>query len=303
MTAPIVDVSNLCRTFGTTQALQDINLAIYPGQVYGLVGENGAGKTTLLRHFLGLLKPTSGTIRVFGRDPVRDPAATLAKTGFLSEDRDLPLWMRIDQVLSYYQGFFPAWDTQYADELLATFELEPTQRLKTLSRGQLARVGLLVAVAHRPPLLLLDEPSSGLDPVVRQDILAAIIRTVADDGRTVIFSSHLLDEIQRVSDQVAMIHRGRMLLSDSLDSILEEHSRVTIRLAEPVMTLPAIPGAIHGEGSGREWSVISNGATAGLLSWVRASHAEIIDENPPSLEEIFVARVRQSGASGLEDNQ
>ena len=300
MTDPIVDVKDLCRTFGQTEALQNVTLTVRPGQVYGLVGENGAGKTTLLKHLLGLLKPTSGTVQVFGMDPVANPAQVLSQIGFLSEDRDLPMWMRIDQVLHYYGGFFASWDSEYAQELLSTFDLKAEQRLKTLSRGQLARVGLLVAVAHRPKLLLLDEPSSGLDPVVRQDILSAIIRTVADDGRTVVFSSHLLDEIQRVCDHVTMIHGGRVLLSDPLDEILEQHSRMTIRLSNPSESTPSIPGAIRCEGSGREWTVLGNGASTEPYRWVEASGAEILDTGMPSLDEIFVARIRQAGVPAGE---
>ena len=294
MTDFIAEVDGLNRTFGAKTALENVSLKVPKGQVFGLVGENGAGKTTLLKHLLGLLKPTSGTVTVFGLDPVAHPAEVLGRIGFLSEDRDLPMWMRIDQLMSYTEGFFPGWDASYAAELVDTFELNVRQRMKSLSRGQLARVGLLIAIAHRPDFLVLDEPSSGLDPVVRRDILSAIIRTVADEGRTVLFSSHLLDEVQRVSDHVGMLHNGKLLICDRLENVLQQHSRLTIRLPEDAQRPPAIPGAISCNGAGAEWSVVANGQVDELESWVATANAEIVDRGTPSLDEIFVARVGQS---------
>ncbi len=203
------------------------------GVVFGLVGANGAGKTTLIKHILGLLKPQGGTVRVFGRDPVRDPVGVLSRVGYLSEERDLPEWMRVGELLRYLRAFYPGWDDDFADDLRRRFALNTDARIKQLSQGQKARAGLLAALAYRPELLVLDEPSSGLDPVVRREILAAIIRTIADEGRTVLFSSHLLDEVERVSDHVALIDRGRIVLCGPLDEVKASHRRLTLRFDEP----------------------------------------------------------------------
>src|SRR5688500_19130660 len=170
------------------------------GQAYVLVGANGACKTPLLKHLLGLLRAQTGSVRVFGLDPVRDPVGVLGRVGYLSEERELPEWMRVDELMRYTQAYHPTWDASYARELLETFALDPAKKIKELSKGMRAQAGLIAAVAHRPQLLILDEPSSGLDAVVRRDILDAIVRAVADDGRTVIFSSHLLGEVERMSD-------------------------------------------------------------------------------------------------------
>ena len=178
--------------------------------MFGLVGENGAGKTTLIKHILGLLRAETGSVKVFNQDPVADPVDVLGRIGYLSEQPDLPGWMRVDELLRYTQAFYPKWDMAYAEKLRQQFGLDPAARLKNLSKGQQAKAGLLTAQAHRPDLLLLDEPSSGLDPIVRRDILEAVIRTVADEGRTVFFSSHLLEEIERVSDHIAMLHQGKI---------------------------------------------------------------------------------------------
>src|SRR5262249_43351922 len=157
------------------------------GAVFGLVGANGAGKTTLIKHVLGLLRAAAGSVRVFGRDPVADPVGVLSHVGYLSEEPDLPGWMRVAELLRYTRAFYPGWDDAYAERLRRDFGLDPAARVKHLSKGQRARAGLLIALAYRPDLLVLDEPSTGLDPVVRRDILEAIIRTVAEEGRTVLF--------------------------------------------------------------------------------------------------------------------
>lgn len=290
MSETVIDIRGLTRTFGKKTALNDVTFSIPRGTVFGLVGENGAGKTTLLKHLLGLLQAPSQAVRVFGRDPAKEPEQVLSRIGYLSEDRDLPEWMRIDQLMRYRASFYPDWDHAYAKELVEMFSLPLDQRVKTLSRGQLARVGLLLAIAHRPELLLLDEPSSGLDPVVRRDILSAIIRTVADEGRTVLFSSHLLDEVQRVSDHVAMLHHGRLLLCESLESVLNQHSQCVFRLPEGTEKPSVIPGTIACTGDGREWSAICNGQRQEFDQWLSRNGAEIVEESSPSLEDIFVAR-------------
>jgi ABC-2 type transport system ATP-binding protein len=220
---PAIAVSRLTRRFGANTALDSVTLDIARGGVHGLVGANGAGKTTLIKHILGLLRAESGSVRVFGLDPVADPVGVLSRIGYLSEENDLPAWMRVEELIDYSRAFYPAWDDAFAEELRQTFALEGRAKIATLSKGQKARAGLLIALAHRPELLVLDEPSSGLDPIVRRDILHAVIRTVADEGRTVLFSSHLLEEVEQVADHVTMINHGRIVLSGPLTEIRESH--------------------------------------------------------------------------------
>jgi ABC-2 type transport system ATP-binding protein len=222
-TAVPIDIKNLTRRFDAKLALDGVSLTVPRGCVFGLVGENGAGKTTLIKHVLGLLRAEQGSVCVFGLDPAVDPPGVLSRVGYLSETRDLPGWMRVEELLRYTQAFYPRWDESYAESLRKQFALERKTKIKNLSRGELAKAALLLALAYRPELLVLDEPSSGLDPVVRRDILEAIVRTVADEGRTVFFSSHLLDEIERVSDRVAMMVNGRVVLNGALDEIREAH--------------------------------------------------------------------------------
>ncbi|HYT77281.1 MAG TPA: ABC transporter ATP-binding protein [Vicinamibacterales bacterium] len=235
MSEPVVNVSELTRRFGATTALASVSVSMARGAVYGLVGANGAGKTTLIKHILGLLRAESGSVRVFGLDPVADPVAVLSRIGYLSEENDLPGWMRVDELMRYTRAFYPAWEPAYAEELRRTFALDSAAKIKNLSKGQKARAGLLIALAYRPELLVLDEPSSGLDPIVRRDILGAVMRTIADEGRTVLFSSHLLEEVEQVADHVTMISHGEIVLSAPLAVIKESH-----RVGERVPSLDEI---------------------------------------------------------------
>jgi ABC-2 type transport system ATP-binding protein len=292
----VVEVREVTREFGSKRALDRVSLCIPKGVVFGLVGENGAGKTTLIKHLLGLLRAQTGTVRVFGLDPVAEPAAVLGRIGYLSENRDLPGWMRIDELLRYMRAFYTTWDADYAEQLRAQFNLESGARVKNLSRGETARAGLMLALAHRPPLLVLDEPSSGLDPVVRRDILEAIIRTVAEEGRTILFSSHLLEEVERVSDHLAMMHGGRLVLCGPLEEIKHSHRRLVIRFEAALAKPPNLPGALAISGAGHEWTVICNGA-GDVTAATAQLGGRVVDQHAPSLDEIFVAHASQKSTS------
>ncbi len=284
-----VEITGLSRRFGSKFALNQLSLQVRRGRVFGLVGANGAGKTTLIKHLLGRLKAESGSVRVFGFDPVTDPVAVLGRIGYLSENRDLPGWMRVDELLRYTQAFYPGWDAAYAEELRRQFALDPRAKIKTLSRGENAKAGLLIALAYRPELLLLDEPSSGLDPVVRRDILEAIIRTVADEGRTVLFSSHLLEEVERVADDMAMMFNGQVVLAGQVDEVKENHHRLVLRFDAPQPSAPKLPGVLSLTGGGQEWTAICNGKRDEAVAAAARAGGRLVDESSPSLDEIFVA--------------
>lgn len=285
---PVVQVRHLSRKYGRKEALTDVSLSVPHGCVFGLLGESGAGKTTLIRHLLGLMKPQEGSVKVVGHDPVADPEIVLGSIGYLSEDRDMPRWMRLHELMRYSQGFYPAWDPEYADALVAQFDLDPSQKVRTLSRGQLAKMGLILALAHRPELLILDEPSSGLDVVVRRHIIDAVLRTVAHEGRTVLFSSHLIDEVEEVADYVAIIHRGRLLLCDTLERVLGDHRKVQIQINGAV---PKLDGIVNARVSGQQMLAIFDGDFDRLRDGQDAGGYRIVNAAKANLEEIFVARI------------
>jgi ABC-2 type transport system ATP-binding protein len=281
----IIKLDRVSRHFGAKLALDQVSLCVPRGVVLGLVGANGAGKTTLIRHLLGLLRAQSGTVRVFGLDPAAHPVSVLARLGYLSEDRDLPPWMTVGELLR------PGWDVAYAEELCEQFQLSPGAVLRQLSKGELAKAGLIVALAHRPELLVLDEPSSGLDPIVRRELLEAVVRSVAEQGRTVLFSSHLLDEIARVSDHVAMMAHGRLLLHGPLTEVLESHHRRIVRADVARDRMAQLPGVLAVTGGPTEWTIICNGAPEAFTPALRALGGEPLEEGGATFEEIFLARV------------
>jgi ABC-2 type transport system ATP-binding protein len=285
----VIQISDLSRRFGAKEVLNGLSLAVPRGSVFGLVGENGAGKSTLIKHILGLFRPQGGTVRIFGLDPVAEPVSVLERVGYLSEQPDLPGWMTVAELLRYTAAFYPNWDEAYAEQLRQAMGLDGNARIKTLSKGQVAKAGLLAAQAHRPDLLLLDEPSSGLDPIVRSDILAAVIGTVAEEGRTVFFSSHLLEEIERVSDYVAMLHRGKIILCGPIDEVRQRHRRVTLCFPTPQSRQPNVPAALSVSGSGREWAVICNTAQTEIYAAAAHLGATITADREATLNELFMA--------------
>ena len=296
----VIRLENISRQYGSKLALDQVSLQVPRGVVLGLVGANGAGKTTLIKHVLGLLRAKAGRVRVFGLDPVAHPVEVLSRIGYLSEDRDLPPWMSVGEVLRYNPAFYPGWDTAYAESLREQFHLSPSAIIRTLSKGELAKAGLLVALAHRPELLVLDEPSSGLDPIVRRELLEAVVRSVVSEGRTVLFSSHLLDEIARVSDQVAMVVQGRLVLNGSLQSILETHRRLVVRLPQAAEPVRSFPGALSITGGPEEWTVICNGSNSAVQRAVAMGCGEIVEESEATFEEIFHAR---AGTASLRTSE
>lgn len=287
--APVVDIRDLTRRFGRHVALDHVSLSLPPGSVMGLVGVNGSGKTTLIKHVLGLLQAQSGSVRVFGLDPVAQPVEVLSQIGYLSEDCDLPGWMRIGELLRYTGSFHRTWDADYAMALCRQFNLNPNQKVNSLSRGLRARTGLVTALAHRPPLLVLDEPSAGLDPLARRDILQAIVRAVSEAGNTVLFSSHLLDEVERVADHVALIDGSKLIFAGDLDAIRAGHRRVTLRFDAPRSTPPALFGVLTWEGGGREWTAVCRGELDELHQAVNGAGGAIVEESVPHLEDLLAA--------------
>jgi ABC-2 type transport system ATP-binding protein len=289
-----IQVQNLTCCFGRTCALDDVSLEVPRGGVFGLVGENGAGKTTLIKHILGLYRSEAGTVRLLGRDPAADPVSVLSQVGYLSEFLDLPLWMRVGELLRYSQAFYRTWDCDYAERLRAQLHLDPGARLKELSKGQQAKAGLLVALAFRPDLLVLDEPSSGLDPIARRDILETILLSVGEEGRTVFFSSHLLDEVERVSNRVAMIHQGRIALCGELGQIRHSHHYARVRFESAPASTPAWEGLLEAKGAGTDWALAWCGSPEAIREALKLARVEILEQRAMSLDEIFLARIRRN---------
>lgn len=295
-TRDIVEITNLTRQFGEQLALNDVSIKVKSGQVFGIVGENGAGKTTLIKHMLGQYRAQQGSVRMFDDDPVESPENVLAKIGYLSEEPDFPGWMTVKEILNYTSAFYPTWNNAYAEQLSKAFTINLDKRVRDLSKGQRARVGLVLAQAHKPELLLLDEPSSGLDPNVRRDILSAVIKTVSDEGRTVILSSHLLDEVERVCDHLMMLDKGRILLFDSMEKILNNHFRINVKTDSKfsVSDWSEFEGIFNACENNGEWKIDFYGDLEQLKKELGTKSVDIISNRLMSLSDIFVSRTSTS---------
>lgn len=220
----VVDFDNIHRAYQAGQDVLDgISFSIAPGEVVGLLGKNGAGKTTLIRIAMGLIETQQGSARVFGLDPRNDAVEVKRRVGYVSEDQILPSHLTVTRVIDFHRQLFPGWDDAMAVELLERFHLPPRSKIKTLSKGQARQVALVCAVAHRPELLILDEPAGGLDPAARREFLETSIQLLNEEGSTILFSSHHMSDVERVAGRVVVLNEGRVLLDSQLDELRESY--------------------------------------------------------------------------------
>jgi len=204
--------------------LDGVDLTVRSGEVVGLLGRNGAGKTTLLHIAMGMLHQQSGTVGVFGLDPLKRPVDVKRRVGFVSENQILPEYLRVREVVDLHRSLFPTWDEHMARNLGERFTIKPDARIKTLSKGQARQVALLCALSHRPELLLLDEPAGGLDPLARREFLETAIEALNETGTTIVFSSHYLSDVERLAGRVVMLHNAGVLIDASMDELHESFS-------------------------------------------------------------------------------
>ena len=224
----IIETTRLTRRFGATEAVHELTLAVPAGSVFALLGPNGAGKTTTLKLLMNLIEPTTGSARVLGIDSRKLGERELAQIGYVSESQQLPLWMTVRQLLDYCRPFYPTWDRALEARLLAQFALPEKRKLAQLSRGMLMKAALLSSLAYRPRLLVLDEPFSGLDPVVRDEFIRGVLEVSALGEWTVLVSSHDIDEVERLADHVAMLDAGRLRLSERTEELQARFRRVEV---------------------------------------------------------------------------
>ncbi|HEY2670615.1 MAG TPA: ABC transporter ATP-binding protein [Rugosimonospora sp.] len=226
MSSPVLRATGLTKRYGRRPALSDCTLSIPPGHVVGLVGPNGAGKTTLLQIAVGMLPPTSGTIEVLGGQPASGPAQ-LARVGFVAQDTPTYAGLSIADHLRFGAHTNPGWDSQLADDRIGKLGLDPSQKAAKLSGGQRAQLALTLAIAKRPDLLILDEPVASLDPLARREFLQSLMAYIADHGASVILSSHLVSDLERVCDYLIVLVASRVRVAGEVEDLLATHHRMT----------------------------------------------------------------------------
>lgn len=287
--APIV-VEHLTKTFGQGRGITDVSLSVGRGQVFGFLGPNGAGKSTTIRCLLGLYRPTSGQARVLGQDPATGRASFLADVGYLPGELHLPEALTGADILARCGRMRGLRDMAYRDLLVERFRLELGRRVRTLSKGNKQKLGLVLAFMHRPQVLVLDEPTSGLDPLLQEEF-AALLRETVEDGRTILLSSHDLDEVQRVVQRVAIIRSGRIVVNDTVAALRASAPRtIEVTFEQNVDTGPlaAVPGVTVLASSARHVTLTHTGPVGPVLTVVARLQPDTITARPANLEELFM---------------
>jgi ABC-2 type transport system ATP-binding protein len=228
MTDPAIDMQAVCKSFGRADVLRGMTLQVARGRTFAFLGRNASGKTTTIRMLLGLLKRDDGAIRVLGLDPQRTPLELRRRVGYLAEDQTMYGWMRVEDIVRFIAPFYPTWDHDLALRYLRDFELPLRTRIKHLSKGQNVRLGLVLALAHRPELVILDDPALGLDPIMRKQFNRDLITHLQCEGRTVFYSSHLLYEVEPVADEVAILHEGRIVRQADTETLRRDVKQIIL---------------------------------------------------------------------------
>jgi ABC-2 type transport system ATP-binding protein len=285
-------IDRFTKTYGRHTAVDDLSIEVPKGSIFGLLGQNGAGKSTTIKTLLNLLQPNSGRLSMLGLDSVSDSVELRRRVGYLPEEPCYYAWMTVDEAVGFNASFFPTWDAGLADSLIKQLELPRDRKLRELSRGMQAKVGLVMALGSRPEVLVLDDPTSGLDAIVRHEFLEAMIANVQAEGGTVFFSTHLLHEMERVADQVAILHKGRLILRDSLETLKQRTKKLRAVYPEAVPDSFELEGLMRVARDTHQVLLTVQGFEPAMPERLRQAGAESVEVIDLSLEEIFVEAVK-----------
>jgi ABC-2 type transport system ATP-binding protein len=291
----IIETHQLRRRYGRADAVHGLDLNVPAGSIFAFIGPNGAGKTTTIKVLMNLLEPTSGEARVLGVDSRRLSPRERAQIGYVSENQRLPDWMTIRQLLDYCRPFYPTWDRELEAKMLREFDLPPDRKIKQLSRGMAMKTALLSSLAYRPKLLVLDEPFSGLDPLVRDEFVHGMLEVSQQGDWTIFISSHDIGEVEQLADQVGLIDAGRMDFSESIETLQGRFRRIEVTLGagEAVVANPPSSWLEVGREGNLLRFVESNYSADGFAIHARDRFAgAAVSALPMTLREIFVVLTR-----------
>jgi ABC-2 type transport system ATP-binding protein len=284
----IIQTRQLSKQFGARQVLKRVNLSIPQGAIVGLLGTNGSGKSTLIKCLLGLLQVSSGSATIFGEDVWDLSAESKARLGYVPQDVRLYPWMRARQVIAYTAAFYPKWDHELTSRLLDEWHLSPEELVSTASPGQLQKLALILALGHHPELLILDEPVASLDPLARREFLKSLLAIAQDERHTVLFSTHITSDVERVASHVAIMKNGQIGFFGELDTLKESVKR--LRFSAETVFPPdfAVEGALRTEVEGNRALAVVNDFQHELIGELQQKwHAEVKAEDL-NLEDIFL---------------
>jgi ABC-2 type transport system ATP-binding protein len=291
---PVIEINHLVRKYGRTDAVNDFSLRVNAGRCYGLFGRNGAGKTTTIRCLLNLLQPTSGSIHVFGMEPMKNEVAVKSRLAYVPDQVAFYPWMTVQSILDYLASFRERWNRKTEKELLGQFCLDASKKVNALSKGQRTQLALIGAICAEPDLLILDEPTSGLDPIVRREFIQTVIGAYqeADPGkRTVLVSTHLISEFEGLIDEFTIMDEGKEKFTANADEARSRFRKIRARFADAAPPID-LPGAKNIRRDGRELEVTVNGDFDGVLNRIKSMSPEEIRTENLTLEEIFVAALK-----------
>ena len=300
MSELIIETKNLKKSYGEKPAVDGIDLAVERGSIHGFLGRNGSGKTTTIKMLLGLTHPTSGEARVFGLRPEdrKEGVRIRQRVGFVSEDKGLYDYVKVEQMISFTRSFFPNWDREMEERLIELFELPLKQSVRKLSKGMRTKLALLLALPRGADLLVLDEPTEGLDPAITEDTLQSLVGMAAG-GTTIFFSSHRLNEVEQIADHVSIIERGRIVVEGALDDLKDNYRRIHMVFEEeaPEQALAAV-GAAQFRRDARSLTVFADRNVETIVDQAYLFNAVSVDVAPVTLKEIFLecARSEAGGA-------
>lgn len=302
MNEPVISTRGLTKRYGKVLAVDGVNLDVPRGKVFALMGRNGAGKTSIIRMLLGLTPITAGEATVLGFASAAQHVEIRKRVGYVPETHHMYQWMTVREITRFCSAFYPTWNAELNDSCLRRFGLDPGKRIKELSRGMVAKVALTLALAHEPRLLVLDEPTSGLDAVIRREFLESVVNVAADQGRTVVISSHLLTDVERVADRVALMDHGRIKLVEDLEQLKSRMHEIKVTFADGPPAAVDLPGIVSLKKDRREWLIVLENFGPDTMPRLQAAFPGAqLAPRAMSLEEIFVALVGDSAARTGEE--
>jgi ABC-2 type transport system ATP-binding protein len=296
----VIEAEGLTRYFGRKCAVDGVSFHVPRGSVFAFIGRNGAGKTTTIRMILGLLEPTRGRVRILGHDSAHLPPDARARIGYLAEGHPVYAWMRVGQYATFQRRFYPRWQQDTFAAVIDYFAIDPRTRASHLSHGQRAGLHLAMTLAIEPEVLILDDPATGLDPAARRSLLEAMVHFTQSRQRTIFFSTHLLDDVERVADQVAVPDYSVLRACCTVETFRNRVHKLSLHFpSEPPGDLPAIPGLLRVTRSENELQLVVANPGRQTTQLLDRLGAEEVDEQPVSLEDALIAYVGRHGKKSL----